>query len=124
VIVTLLLLGTAAGAVYSPPLLIEPLPVPPTDQFTRVLVAFNTLAVHCAVPSTVTFDPVPRVAVHVAVIVGVVVVLGLLPQELRIAATAINAKIECKRSQRTLSRLKCKFGSSTRNPPARTTLIF
>ena len=46
VIVTTLLVGTVAGAVYSPPVVIEPLPVPLTDQFTSVLLAFNTVAVH------------------------------------------------------------------------------
>ena len=68
VTVTTLLVGTAAGAVYTPPVLIEPVPVPLTDQFTRVLLRFKTEAVHCEVPSTVT-----AVGVHVTVIVGVVV---------------------------------------------------
>src|ERR1700681_30048 len=35
VIVTTLLVGTVAGAVYTPPLVIDPVPVPPTVQFTR-----------------------------------------------------------------------------------------
>jgi len=59
VIVTILVLGTVAGAVYSPPLVIDPVPVPLTDQFTRVLLALRTVAVHCAVPRTVTSAPVP-----------------------------------------------------------------
>jgi len=59
VIVTTLFVGTVAGAVYTPPLVIEPTPVPLTDQFTRVLLALRTVAVHCAVPSTVTSDPEP-----------------------------------------------------------------
>jgi hypothetical protein len=46
VIVTTLLVGTVAGAVYKPPLLIDPLPVPLTDQFTSVLLTFKTVAVH------------------------------------------------------------------------------
>jgi hypothetical protein len=113
VIVTTLLVGTVAGAVYNPPLVIEPVPVPPTLQFTRVLLKFVTLAVHCEVPSTVTL-----VGTHEIEIVGVVVAeLALLPQELRIAGTAISAKKKRRRSQRTLSRPKWKFGSSTRNPP-------
>jgi hypothetical protein len=41
-----LLVGTVAGAVYKPPLLIDPLPVPLTDQFTSVLLTFKTVAVH------------------------------------------------------------------------------
>jgi len=60
VMVTTLFVGTVAGAVYRPlEVSIEPVPVPVTDQFTSVLLAFRTVAVHCAVPSTVTFDPVP-----------------------------------------------------------------
>src|ERR1700746_2825120 len=43
-IVTTFLVGTVPGAVYNPPLEIEPVPVPLTDQFTRVLLAFNTVA--------------------------------------------------------------------------------
>ena len=127
VIVTVLV-GGLEGAVYKPALVIDPaLPVPPpvtlTLQFTRVLLSLTTVAVHCAVPRTVTSDPVPWVGTHEAVMVGVATVLGLLPQELRIAGTAISAK-KRRRSQRTLSRSNWKFGSSTRNPPARTTLIF
>jgi hypothetical protein len=72
VTVTTLLVGTAAGAVYNPPVLIDPVPVPLTDQFTNVLLRFKTEAVHCEVPSTVT-----SVGVHVTVIVGVVVVGAL-----------------------------------------------
>jgi len=124
VIVTTLVLGTFAGAVYIPPLVIEPLPVPLTDQFTRVLLAFKTLAVHCAVPSTVTSDPVPWLAVHVAVMVGVTAVVLADPQELRTASATVSPKKKRTRSQRILRRPKWKFGSSTRNPPARTTLIF
>ena len=38
VIVTMLLVGTVAGAVYNPPvILMDPVPVPLTDQFTRLL---------------------------------------------------------------------------------------
>ena len=124
VIVTTLLLGTVARAVYSPALVIEPVLLPLTDKFTRVLVSFKTLAVHCAVPSTVTLDPVPWVDVQEAVIVGVVAVVAALPQELRIVGMVISAKRIRRRSQRTLSCPKLKFGSSTRNPPARTALIF
>ena len=124
VIVTTLVLGTVAGAVYSPPLVIEPLVVPLTDQFTRVLLALRTVAVHCAVPRTVTSAPVPCVGTHEAVMDGVTAVLALLPQELRIAGKAIRAKKKKIPSQRTLPGPKWKFGSSTRNPPARATLIF
>jgi hypothetical protein len=47
VIVTMLLVGTVAGAVYNPlVILIDPLPVPLTDQFTRLLVRPTTLPVH------------------------------------------------------------------------------
>src|SRR4029077_16623674 len=78
VMVTTLLVGTVAGAVYNPPVEIEPVPVPPTDKFTRVLLRFNTVAVHCEVESTVT-----STGLQETVIVGVVVVeLELLPQEL------------------------------------------
>ena len=120
VIVTTLFVGTAAGPVYSPPLEIDPVEVPDTDQFTSVLLRFVTVAVHCEVPSTLTL-----VGKHEIAIVGVVVVVAaLFPQELRIAGTPISAKKKRSRSQRTLSRPKWKFGSSTRNPPARTTLIF
>jgi hypothetical protein len=125
VIVTMLVLGTVAGAVYSPLVLsIDPLPVPPTDQFTSVLLAFRTVAVHCAVPRTITSAPVPWVGTHEAVMDGVTAVLAVLPQELKIAGTAISATKKKTRSQRTLPRPKWKFDSSTRNPPARTTLIF
>jgi hypothetical protein len=119
VIVTILLLGTVAGAVYSPPLVIDPFVLPLTDQFTRVLVAFNTFAVHCAVPSTVTL-----VGTQETVIVGVTAAVGVMPQELRIAVAAISAMKKKIRSQRTLPRPKWKFDSSTSSPPARTTLIF
>ena len=125
VIVTTLVLGTVAGAVYSPLVLsIEPFPVPLTDQFTSVLLAFRTVAVHCAVPRTVTFAPVPWVGTHEAVMDGVTAVLALLPQELRIAGTAIRAKKQARLPQRTLPRPKWKFDSSTRNPPARAILFF
>jgi hypothetical protein len=56
--------------------------------------------------------------------VGAVVEAALLPQELRIAGRANSAKKKSRRSQRTLSRLKQKFGSNTNDPPARTTLVF
>ena len=46
VIVTTLLVGTVVGAVYKPPLVIVPFPVPLTVQFTRVLLRFKTVAVH------------------------------------------------------------------------------
>ena len=119
-IVTTLLVGTVAGAVYNPPLVMDPVPVPLTVQFTRVLLRFVTVAVHCEVPSTVTLA-----GTHEIVIVGdVVVVAALLPQEERIAGTPIRAKKKRILSQRALSRPKWKNGSSTRNPPARTMLIF
>ena len=46
VIVTTLLVGTVAGAVYTPLLLIVPLPVPLTCQFANVLLKFEMVAVH------------------------------------------------------------------------------
>jgi hypothetical protein len=92
VIVTTLFVGTVAGAVYKPPLVIAPTSVPLTDQFTRVLLALRTVAVHCAVPSTVTLDPVPCVETHEAVMAGVTVVVLLDPQELRIASAAASPK--------------------------------
>src|ERR1700693_1272480 len=54
VIVTTFLVGTVVGAVYKTPLVIVPLPVPLTVQFTRVLLRFKTVAVHWEVPSTIT----------------------------------------------------------------------
>ena len=60
---------------------------------------------------------------HEAVMDGVTAV-ELEPQELRIAAVAVNPNKKRTRSQRTLSRPKRKFDSRTRNPPARTTPIF
>lgn len=124
VIVMTFVVGTVAGAVYSPLVIsIEPLPVPLTDQLTRVLLALRTVAVHCAVPRTVTSAPVPCVGTHEAVMDGATVVEAE-PQELRIASAAASPKMKRTRSQRTLCRPKWKFDSSTRNPPARTTLIF
>jgi hypothetical protein len=121
VIVTTLVvpLGMAAGAVYSPPSVIEPVFVPLTVQFTSVLLKFTTLAVHWDVPSKVT-----SVGVQDTVMVGVVVVALLDPQELKIPSDAISPKKKRRRSQRTLPHPKRKFDSSTRNPPARFTLIF
>src|SRR5580704_4430676 len=122
--VTTLFVGTVAGAVYRPlEVSIEPVPVPVTDQFTSVLLAFKTVAVHCAVPNTVTFDPVPWVETQVAVMEGVTAVEAE-PHELRIAKAAVSTKQKRRRSQRTLSRPQWKFGSNTRNPPARTPLNF
>jgi hypothetical protein len=57
-----------------------------------VLLALRTVAVHCAVPSTVTLDPVPCVETHEAVMAGVTVVVLLDPQELRIASAAASPK--------------------------------
>jgi hypothetical protein len=127
VTVTLLLVGRAAGAVYVavvqlvalPLQAIAPVAVPLIEKVASVLLRFNTVAVHCDVPSKVTL-----VGVQETEMVGVVVVDDdVLPQELRIAGTAISAMKKKRRSQRTLARLKWKFGSNTRNPPARTTLI-
>jgi hypothetical protein len=56
--------------------------------------------------------------------VGVVAVVVLDPQELKIPSVAISPKKKRTRSQRTLPHPKRKFESSTRNPPARFTLIF
>ena len=116
VIVTTLFVGTVAGAVYIPlVILIDPLPVPLTDQFTSVLLRPFTLAVHTEVPSTVTWAGEQE-----AVMVGaVVVLLELLPHELRIAGTAIIAQKKRRRSQRTWPHLQRKFGSNTRTPPSK-----
>jgi hypothetical protein len=46
VIVTTLLVGTVPGAVYNPPAVMAPVPVPLTDQLTSVLLRFRTVAVH------------------------------------------------------------------------------
>jgi hypothetical protein len=119
VMVTTLFVGTVAGAVYNPlVILIDPVPVPLTDQFTSVLLRPITLAVHWEVARTVT-----SVGVHEAVMVGAVVVLELLPQELKIAGTAISAQKKSRCSQRTWPRPKRKFGSNTRSPPARATQL-
>jgi hypothetical protein len=88
--------GIVAGAVYKPPAVIVPVPVPLTLQFTSVLLRLMTLAVHCEVPSKVT-----SVGVQDTVIVGVVAVV-LEPQELRIPTAASNPKQSKRRSQRTL----------------------
>jgi hypothetical protein len=115
-----LFVGMLVGAVYSPPLLMFPLVVPPlTLQFTRVLLKFKTLAVHWDVASTVT-----SVGEQETVIVGVAVVLAAAPQELRMAGTESSTRQKNRRSQRKRSHLKWKFDSNTRNPPARTPLIF
>src|SRR5579872_21978 len=111
VMVTTLLVGTVAGAVYNPALLMEPFPVPLTDQFTRVLVRFTTVAVHCAVPSTVT-----SVGTQDTVIVGATAV-EVEPQELRIAAATTAPASNSRPFQRTSSRPSRKFRSNTRNPP-------
>jgi len=57
VTVATLLVGTEIGAMYTPLLSMVPngpVPVPLTDHFTRVLLRFVTIALHCAVPPTVT----------------------------------------------------------------------
>ena len=47
VTVTTLLVGTVAGAVYNPPVVvIDPVPAGLMDQFTSVLLSFSTVAVH------------------------------------------------------------------------------
>jgi hypothetical protein len=106
VIVTTLLVGTLEGAVYKPLVWpMEPLLVPLTDQFTRVLLALMTVAVHCAVPFTVTSAPVPVVGTQEAVMVGATVV-ELEPQALTKPRAAASPKIIRNRSQRTRSRPK------------------
>jgi hypothetical protein len=72
----------------------DPLPVPLTLQFTRVLLSFVTVAVHCEVPSTVTL-----VGEHETAMVGVEVVEAALPQELSAAGNARNAKTKSRRCQ-------------------------
>ena len=96
VIVTTLLVGTVAGAVYKPFLSIVPVPVPLTCQFTKVLLRFEMLAVHCTCPFTVTVE-----AAQEADIVGVVDVVVVLPppQEYSAASTGRSTKI---------SRIRCK----------------
>jgi hypothetical protein len=56
------------------------------------------------------------------VMVGVTAV-ELEPQEFRIDSAEVSAKKKKTRCQRTLPRPKWKFCSSTRNPPARSTLV-
>jgi hypothetical protein len=101
VIVMTLFVGTIAGAVYKPPLFMDPLPVPLTVQFTKVLLTFKTLARHCEFASGAT-----SVGVHDTLIVGVGAVLGVLPQEFRIAAKAISTKKKRMRCWRSLLRPK------------------
>jgi hypothetical protein len=104
----LAVVGTVAGAVYNPAEVIEPLPVPLTDQFTSVLLKFKTVAVHCEVPSTVT-----STGVQETVIVGVVVVLALEPQEFSNADAAITTIRTATCCQRTVPRCARKFDSNT-----------
>lgn len=106
VMVTTLLVGTLDGAVYKPLVWpMEPALVPLTDQFTRVLLALMTVAVHCAVPFTVTSAPVPVVGTQEALMVGATVV-ELEPQALREARATASPKRIRNRSQRTRSRPK------------------
>jgi hypothetical protein len=86
VTVTTLLVGTVDGAVYNPPLLIEPFPVPLMLQLTSVLLRFWTLAVHCEVVRTVTSEGTQE-----TVIVGLTAVV-VEPQELRKANAAASPK--------------------------------
>ena len=115
----LLVVGTVDGAVYRPPLVMVPLPVPLTLQFTRVLVSFVTVAVHWDTPSTVTL-----VGEQETVIVGVEVVLALEPHELSTAGSAKNPRMKSRRCQRNWWHSNGNFGSNTRNPPAHATMIF
>ncbi len=93
VIVTTLLVGTVDGAVYSPLLSIVPVPLPATDQVTKVLLRLVIVAVHCTCPPTVTED-----AAQEATMVGVVdVLVVLLPQEFRANRAGRTAKIGRKR---------------------------
>ena len=99
--------GITAGAVYNPPLVIDPkfspvgAPVAPlTDQFTSVLLSFKTVAVHWEVPSNCTSAGVQDI-----VMVGAVVVV-LDPQELTIASVAVSPKKKRRLFQRTLPRPK------------------
>jgi hypothetical protein len=117
--------GMTAGAVYSPPDVIDPkfdplgAPVGAvTLQLTSVLLRLITVAVHCEVPSRVT-----SVGVQDIVIDGVVAV-ELDPQELKIPTAASKPTQSKRRPKRTLPHPKWKFDSSTRNPPGRFTLIF
>jgi hypothetical protein len=67
---------------------------------------------------------VTLVGEHETVIVGVAVVeVAPLPQEFNTAGKMISAADKRRRRPRTRSCLQQKFGSDTRNPPARTTLI-
>jgi hypothetical protein len=97
----------------------DPLPVPLTLQFTRVLVSFVTVAVHWEVPSTATL-----VGEQETAIVGVAVVAALLPQELSTAGNDRNARTKSRRSQPNQWHFNRNFGSNTRNPPAHATMIF
>src|ERR1700687_3981197 len=83
VMVTMLLVGTVCGAVYKPfasivPKVEFPPATPPACQFTRVLLRFRMLWVHCTVPFTTT-----EVAAHEIVKVGVAAVVLLPPQEFK-----------------------------------------
>src|SRR5579864_485205 len=121
VTVTMLLVGTVAGAVYKPPLVIVPVPVPLTLQFTSVLVTPVPwgFAVHCEVVRTVTSRTEQD-----TVIVGGVVPVELEPQDVTNASAPANPnkKNACFQCDFTVS--KWSFSSDTRNPPARTTANF
>ena len=119
VTVTMLLVGTVAGAVYKPPLVIVPVPVPLTLQFTSVLFTPMGFAVHWEVVSTVTSRGEQE-----TVIVGEVVPVELEPQDVTNASAPAspNKKNACFQCDFTVS--KWSFNSDTRNPPARTTANF
>jgi hypothetical protein len=72
---------------------------PVTDQFTRVLLSFKTVAVHCEVPSKVT-----SVGVQDMLTVGATAVLD--PQELMAASIATNPNNASRRTQRALPHSK------------------
>src|SRR5882672_3115539 len=98
VIVTILLVGTAFGAVYRPfasmvPKVELPLATPPACQLTKVLLKLRMVAVHCTVPFTATED-----AAQEAVIVGVGGgALEPPPQEFRVNSAGRSTKIRRRR---------------------------
>ena len=95
VIVTTLFVGTVAGAVYKPLLSIDPVPVPLTDQFTRVLLRFVILAVNWTVPSTLMEPAAPN-----TLMAGVAAGVPEPPQELRIVTPESSARHKTKCCQR------------------------
>lgn len=117
-VTTTVLVGTVAGALYNPLCLsiVPGSPLPPlcraTLQFTRVLLRFRTVAVHCEVFNTVTSR-----GVQDTVIVGVAVLEETEPQDVTRASAAANPKNKSPCFQCNVARSLRSFRSNTRNPP-------